>query len=192
MKSSVRYLALGAAFMLALLGAPARAQTPAVTPATATAPTSAPSPATPPAGAPAPVLGVPNAAAATQAAQFHGAPARKAHYRAIYQLNSNDPKIIGRTLQALQAALSDPRLKGKLELELIVFSGGTTAMRKNQPYEADVLALQQAGVILAQCENSMKAQNLTLADMLPYISIVPTANGELIIRQTEGWALVHL
>ena len=62
----------------------------------------------------------------------------------------------------------------------------------NQPYEADVLALQQAGVILAQCENSMKAQNLTKEDMLPYISYVPTANGELIIRQAEGWSLVHL
>ncbi len=183
MKSFVRFPALGAVLVLALLGASARAQAPA------SAPASAPPG---PASVPAPVLGAPNAAAAAQAARFHGATARKAHYRAIYQLNSGDPKVIAKTLQALQAALADPRLKGKLALELVVFSGGTTVLRKNQPYEADVLALQQAGVILAQCENSMKAQNFTPADMLPYISLVPTANGELIIRQAEGWALVHL
>ena len=73
----------------------------------------------------------------------------------------------------------------------MVFSGGTVVFRKDQPYEADVLYLQQAGVVLAQCQNSLKAYKLTKDDMLPYISIVPTGNGELIIRQAEGWALVH-
>ncbi|MBW3127131.1 hypothetical protein [Hymenobacter profundi] len=180
MNPLLQYPALAAALMLSLLGSPSQAQTTAAAPA-------APAPA-----GPAPVLGSPNPAAAIHAARFHGATARKAHYRAIYQLNSNDPKVIAKTLQALQAALADPRLKGKLALELVVFSGGTAAFRKNQPYEADVLALQQAGVILAQCENSMKAQSLTKDDMLPYISYVPTANGELIIRQAEGWSLVHL
>ncbi|SET82123.1 DsrE family protein [Hymenobacter actinosclerus] len=169
------------AALLTLTAAPAWAQTP-----------SAPAPAAAPVAEPAPVLGEPNAAVAARALVFKGAPARKAHYRAIYQLNSNDPKVIAKTLQAMKAALDDPRLKGKLALELVVFSGGTTALRKNQPYEADVLALQKAGVILSQCENSMKAQQLTRDDMLPYISYVPTANGELIIRQADGWALFHL
>lgn len=175
------------AFSLFLSSPSFAQQAPAPTPATA-APVAAPiAPVTP-----APSLGLPNPAAAATAATFHGAAARKAHYKAVYQLNSNDPKVITKTLQALQAALSDPRLKNKLTLELVVFSGGTVALRKSQPYEADVLALQQAGVILAQCENSMRAQNLTKSEMLPYISFVPTANGELIIRQAEGWALVHL
>ncbi|WP_151085797.1 DsrE family protein [Hymenobacter baengnokdamensis] len=141
--------------------------------------------------APASPLTPPNAAVAAKAAQFTGAPASRAHYRAVYQLDSDDPKLISKTLHNMLNALNDPRLKGKLELELVVFSGGTVAFKKDQPYEADVLALQQAGVILAQCQNSMNAYKLTKADMLPYISVVPTGNGELIIRQAEGWALVH-
>ena len=145
--------------------------------------------ATTPAAAPA--LTPPNAAFAAKAAAFQGAAATKGHYRAVYQLDSDDPKLITKTLHNMKNALADPRLKGKLELELVVFSGGTVAFRKDQPYEADVLALQQAGVVLAQCQNSMNAYQLTKADMLPYISIVPTGNGELIIRQAEGWALVH-
>ncbi|QKG53557.1 DsrE family protein [Hymenobacter sp. BRD67] len=146
---------------------------------------------TTPAATPAPLLTPPNAAVAAKAAQFTGAPASKAHYRAVYQLDNDDPKLISKTLHNMLNALNDPRLKGKLELELVAFSGGTVVFKKDQPYEADVLALQQAGVVLAQCQNSMNAYKLTRADMLPYISVVPTGNGELIIRQAEGWALVH-
>ena len=133
----------------------------------------------------------PNAANAAKAATFQGAPATKGRYRAVYQLDSSDPKLINQTLHNMKNALEDPRLKGKLKLELVVFSGGTVVFRKDQPYEADVLYLQQAGVVLAQCQNSMNAYKLTKDDLLPYISIVPTGNGELIIRQVEGWALVH-
>ena len=146
---------------------------------------------TPAAPAVAPVLTPPNAAFAAKAASYAGAPATKGHYRAVCQLDSSDPKLISQTLHNMKNALDDPRLKGKLELELVVFSGGTVVFRKDQPYEADVLALQQAGVILAQCQNSLKAYKLTKEDMLPYISIVPTGNGELIIRQADGWVLVH-
>lgn len=140
---------------------------------------------------PAPQLSSPNAVFAARAAAFKGASAPKAHYRAVYQLDSEDPKLIARTLRHMRNALGDPRLKDKLELELVVFAGGTVVFLKNQPYEADVLALQQAGVLLAQCQSSLDNQHLTKADLLPYISVVPTGNGELIIRQAEGWALVH-
>jgi intracellular sulfur oxidation DsrE/DsrF family protein len=168
-----------------LLAAPtlSHAQTPAA--GTETAPAAAAVPAA------APALTPPNAAFAAKAASYAGAPASKGRYRAVYQLDSNDPKLIGQTLRNMKNALADPRLKGKLELELVAFSGGTVVFKKNQPYEADVLALQQAGVVLAQCQNSMHAYQLTAADMLPYISYVPTGNGELIIRQADGWALVH-
>jgi uncharacterized protein len=175
------FASLATALLLTGTALTAAAQTPAATPAAAPAATPAPTP----------VLTPPNAAFAAKAAGYTGAPATKGHYRAVYQLDSSDPKLINQTLHNMKNALEDPRLKGKLELELVVFSGGTVVFRKDQPYEADVLALQQAGVVLAQCANSMKAYKLTKEDMLPYISVVPTGNGELIIRQAEGWALVH-
>ena len=153
----------------------------------ATAQTTTPvAPATPP-----PVLSLPSAAYAAKAATFQEAPATKSHYRAVYQLDSDDPRLINQTPAQHENALEDPRLKGKLELELVVFSRGTTVFKKNQPYEADVLTLEQAGAILAQCANSLKAFKLTKDDMLPYISVMPTGNDELILRQAEGWALVH-
>ncbi len=183
---SIPFASLLAALLLASATHRAAAQTPTPVPSQTPAQMPAAAPA-----APAPVLTPPNAAFAAKAASFAGAPATQKHYRAVYQLDSSDPKLINQTLHNMKNALEDPRLKGKLELELVVFSGGTVVFKKDQPYEADVLALQQAGVILAQCANSLKAYKLTKDDMLPYISIVPTGNGELIIRQAEGWVLVH-
>lgn len=40
----------------------------------------------------------------------------------------------------IKSALGYPRRRGKLEL--VTFSGGTVVFKKNQPYEANVLARQ--------------------------------------------------
>ncbi len=86
-----------------------------------------------PAASPAPALPPPDATVAAKAAQFGGAPATRAHYRAVYQLDSDDPKLITKTLHNMQNALNDPRLKGKLELELVVFSQGLRIKSQEQP-----------------------------------------------------------
>lgn len=122
---------------------------------------------------------------------FVGAVAKKARYRAVYQLDSDDPKRIKQTLRNMKNALADPRLLGKLQLELVVFGGGTDVFRKSQPYEAELRALQQQGVLLAQCQNTMKERQISPDELFPFIAYVPTGNGELIIRQQQGWALVH-
>ena len=122
---------------------------------------------------------------------FEGATADQAQYHAIYQLDSDDPKLIQQTLRNISNALEDGRLKGKLTVELIAFSGGTAVYRKDQPYEAQLTALKQKGVILAQCLNTMRERKISKDELLPIVSYVPSGNGELIIRQAQGWALVH-
>ena len=52
---------------------------------------------------------------------FTGAPASKKTYNAIFQLDSNDPKIIHKTIRNINNALTDERLKGKLQIELISY-----------------------------------------------------------------------
>lgn len=122
---------------------------------------------------------------------FTGAVAKKARYQAVYQLDSDDPKLIKQTLRNMKNALADPRLQGKLQLELVVFGGGTDVFRRSQPYEAELRALQQQGVLLAQCQNTLKERQIRPDELFSFISYVPTGNGELIIRQQQGWALVH-
>ena len=128
---------------------------------------------------------------AAVATEFTGAVADQASYKVVYQLDSDDPKLIKMTLRNMKNALEDPRLKGKLQMELVAFAGGVTVFRKDQPYEPELQALKAKGVILAQCLNTIKERNISKEELFPFISYVPTGNGELIIRQAQGWALVH-
>ena len=120
-----------------------------------------------------------------------GATADQAHYNAVYQLDSDDPKLIQQTLRNINNALEDARLKGKITIELVAFGNGTALFRKDQPYEAPLTALKAKGVILSQCLNTLKEKKISKDELLPLIAYVPSGNGELIIRQAQGWSLVH-
>jgi intracellular sulfur oxidation DsrE/DsrF family protein len=122
---------------------------------------------------------------------FHGAIATKKIYRAVYQLNSDDEKKISATLKNINNALEDPRLAGKLKVELVVHGGGVVAFKKDSPYEQQLLALQKKGVVLVQCENTLKERNIKKDELFSFISFVPSGNGELIIRQDQGWSIIH-
>lgn len=124
-------------------------------------------------------------------ADFHGATADKKSYKVVYQLNSDDEKVIKATMKNIMNALDDPRLKGKLEVELVVHGGGVAVFRKDQPYEIQLKALQGRGVILAECENTMRERKISKEELFDFISYVPSGNGEIIIRQQQGWAIVH-
>ncbi|UIR56321.1 DsrE family protein [Sphingobacterium sp. SRCM116780] len=124
-------------------------------------------------------------------AAFQGAIAEKKSYHAIYQLDSNDPKTIEKAIRNINNALDDPRLKGKLHIELIAFSGGTEAFLKStSKFEEPFKKLIKRGVLVAQCLNSLKERNLTKEELFDFIGYVPSGNGELIIRAHQGWNIV--
>lgn len=121
---------------------------------------------------------------------YQGAQAPKQHYRAIYQLDSNAPSTIEKAIRNINNVLQDPRLKGKIEIELVAFSGGTEAFLKNGKYETALRDLIDKGVIVAQCHNSLRERNLTKEELYDFIAYVPSGNGELVIRSSEGWVIV--
>lgn len=121
---------------------------------------------------------------------FKGAVTSKKSYKAIFQLDSGDPKIIVKTIRNINNALNDPRLSGKLTIELIAFSGGTDALLKESAYENDLKALVEKGVIVAQCNNTLKERKIDRDQLFNFIAIVPTGTGEIIIRQAEGWSVI--
>ncbi len=122
---------------------------------------------------------------------FTGAQPKLKHYDALYILNSNDEKKIKSTLRNLNNALEDPRLKGKLHVELIAFGDGVAVYEKTGPFEQTLKDLQAKGVVLAQCSNTIKERNIDKNTLFDFISYVPSGNGEIILRQYEGWATVH-
>ncbi|MES2277828.1 MAG: DsrE family protein [Bacteroidota bacterium] len=132
------------------------------------------------------------AKAQTAPAAFTGATPKLAHYDALYTLNSGDDAKIKTIFRSINHAMEDPRLKGKLQIELIVFSDGVAAYMKNGPYEKQLKELLDKGVILAQCNNTIVQRNIARTDLFPFVSFVPSGNGEIILRQYDGWAVVNL
>jgi uncharacterized protein len=121
---------------------------------------------------------------------FSGARATQKSYHAIYQLDNNDPKIIEKAIRNINNALNDPRLAGKVEIELVAFGGGTDAYLKGGKYEEDLKALVEKGVIVSQCSNTLRERKISRDQLYDFIAVVPSGNGELILRQAEGWAIV--
>lgn len=131
-----------------------------------------------------------NNAALQKNREFTGAQATAKMYHAIYQLDDNDPKVIGKTIRNINNALDDPRLKGKIQIELVAFAGGTDAYLIGSKYENDLKALVEKGVIVAQCENTLRERKISRDQIYNFIGVVPSGNGELIIRQAQGWSIV--
>jgi len=121
---------------------------------------------------------------------FAGAVTKQKQYRVIYQMDNGDPKVIEKVLRNLNNALNDPRLKGKLQAELVAFSGGTDAYIKGSKYEDALKQLVAKGVIVAQCANTLKERKIEREQIYDFIGLVPSGNGELILRQAEGWSVI--
>ena len=122
---------------------------------------------------------------------FSGAKAKLKHYNALYVTNSNDVKRNMGTLRNIKNALEDPRLKNKLTVELVAFGDGVSIFEKDSPFEETLKSLQAKGVILAQCENTIRERHIEKDQLFSFINFVPSGNGEIIIRHYEGWAVVH-
>jgi hypothetical protein len=122
---------------------------------------------------------------------FHGAVAEAKSYKAVYFINDSSARKIKSTLRNIKNALEDPRLKGKLKVELVAFGDGVEMFKKINNYDTLLTTLQLKGVLLVQCLNTMKERKIDRNELWNFIGYVPTGNGEIIIRQGQGWAVIH-
>ncbi|MBD1396456.1 DsrE family protein [Pontibacter sp. JH31] len=55
---------------------------------------------------------------------------------------------------------------------------------------ASIKALQEKGVVFVACENTMRMQKVEKNQLLPGVTTVPMAIGEIIMKQDEGWGYI--
>lgn len=122
---------------------------------------------------------------------FEPAKAYKEQYNALYVLNEADDKKIRGILRNINNVLNDPRLEGKLHIEVIAFSDGVEMYKKDNSYQELLTALKEKGVEFAQCSKTMEERKIDKTELFDFVHYVPTGNGEIILRQYEGWAIVH-
>ncbi len=112
-------------------------------------------------------------------------------HNALYVLNQADDKKVKGFLRNISNALNDPRLKGKLHIEVIAFSDGVELYKKSGEYEALLVKLKEKGVVFLQCENTLELRKIAKNELFDFVEYVPSGNGQIILRHYEGWAVVH-
>lgn len=122
---------------------------------------------------------------------FKPAEAHKRRYNVLYVLNEADDKKIRGLLRNINNVLNDPRLKGKLQIEVIAFSDGVEMYKKSNNYQSLLAPLKEQNVLFAQCSKTMEERKIGKDELYDFVHYVPSGNGEIILRQYEGWAVVH-
>lgn len=80
---------------------------------------------------------------------------------------------------------------GPGQIELVAnYEAVTLFVRSPDLYGTKVRELASRGVRFRICTNAMRAFGITKEMLLPEFEIVPSALGELVKKQAEGWAYI--
>lgn len=113
--------------------------------------------------------------------------------KVAYQLNDSNVDF---QIQVLRNANNHIRAIGKdnIELHLVVFAGGMTALETSKPETVAALEnLRAQGVKIAVCNNTLKARNVDWRSLngVKETDIVPAGVAEIAYLQQKGFAYVR-
>ena len=81
---------------------------------------------------------------------------------------------------------------GGSQVEVVFYGPGLKMLLKtNTEFEERLKKLVDEGVVLAACQNAMKAMNVKTEDLFPFASQVDSGIAELARKQEAGWAYIH-
>jgi uncharacterized protein len=120
---------------------------------------------------------------------MHAQKAKK--HRVVIDVTNPSNEVWGTVLnsiQNIQKALGPENV----EIEVVGHERGLSMVVKaaNASMEERMQKISATGVVFAACENSMRHQNVTKADLFPFDITVDSGAAELIRKQDEGWAYI--
>lgn len=111
-------------------------------------------------------------------------------HRVVFQVSDNDP---AKWNLALNNAKNVQQEYGStpVQVEIVAYGPGIGMLKADAVTANRVTQATAAGVQVVACQNTMKAQKLSLADMNTSIGYVPAGVVELMARQRDGWAYIR-
>lgn len=107
---------------------------------------------------------------------------------AVIHLNDATPERHRTVLRNVRNLSED---MPSLAIEVVLHGDGVAVAVSHVSQVADiVLELQQRGVVVAVCQNTLRQQQIPESSLLPGMMLVPSGQGELVRRQLEGYAYV--
>lgn len=111
-------------------------------------------------------------------------------YRALFHLDEDAPEKFNETLNNIRNLLVDLEAEN-VDVELVANGKGVLSLlNSNQAQAIRVRNLADEGVSFTVCANSLKHLKIDAADLMPQAIIVPAGVGELVRKQSQGWAYI--
>jgi intracellular sulfur oxidation DsrE/DsrF family protein len=117
----------------------------------------------------------------------NGAPAK---HRVVFQMNMPSDswnQLLGNVGNIQKAFGAEG-----VQIEVVFYGKGLRALLKtNTEYEERLKKLAADGVILGACQNTMRIQKVTSADIFPFATEVDSGVAELVRKQEAGWTYLR-
>ena len=110
--------------------------------------------------------------------------------RVVIQVSDSDQgkwNLALNNAKNIQTDLGAPNV----DIEIVTYGPGIDMLKLDSPVGGRIGEATTAGVKVIACENTMRGQKLSRADMLNGISYVPAGVVELMSRQQQGWAYIR-
>jgi len=110
--------------------------------------------------------------------------------KVVFQVSDGDPQKWNLALNNARN-VQDDLGSDDVDLEIVVYGPGIGMLKGDSPVAKRIADALKGGVKVVACENTMKAQKLVYADMLPAIGYVPAGVVELMKKQQQGYAYIR-
>jgi intracellular sulfur oxidation DsrE/DsrF family protein len=112
-------------------------------------------------------------------------------YKVVFDLTSKDTNAHKTVMRQVKGIAKE---RPDAHLEVVIYSGAIDIARKStSPYAADIEALTKSpNVSFKVCNGTMKRLNVTAAELIPGVQVVPDGIYEIISRQKEGWGYIKI
>lgn len=108
----------------------------------------------------------------------------------VIQVSDSDPKTWNQALNVIKNVQQEYGAEN-VNVELVVFGMGSGMLKFDSPIANRIDETLASGAAVSMCQNTMKGQKMTAADMHPKIGYVKAGVIEIIEKNKQGWSVVR-
>src|SRR5690348_12782948 len=118
------------------------------------------------------------------------ASATAAKHKVVFELNTSAPNGWDQIFHNMDNILQVFGHEG-VQVEAVFFGRGLNMLlNKNADYAQRLKEASDKGIVLAACQNSMRAAHVTTEDLFPFAAQVDSGVAELVRKQEAGWSYI--
>ncbi len=117
-------------------------------------------------------------------------PAPAAKNRLVIQVSDNDPAKWNLALNNAKNVITDLGA-ANVEIEIVAYGPGLNMVKSGSAVSNRIDEAVLGGMNVVACENTMKAQKVSRAEILPGVRYVEAGVVEIMRRQQQGWSYLR-